>query len=86
MRNEVKNEQVGAFIGLWGGLVARRTLLGHRVNSAHLERPLGSIDPVILQKKKKNLFLSQSSESCPENISEVAAVDRSSQVKFGLDP
>ena len=38
------------------------------------------------KKKKKNLFLSQSSKTCPGNILEAATADQSSQVKSNLDP
>ena len=39
------------------------------------------------QKKKKNSFLlSQSSETCPKNISIATAANQSSQVKSGIDP
>ena len=46
MRNEVKNEQEGAFIGLWGSLAAPHTLLGSPVSLEHLQGTLGSVDQV----------------------------------------
>ena len=66
--------------------------LGRRVSLAYPEGlPVSidqvNVDPVKLPKKKReSLFLSQSLEIGPENVSEATAVDRSSLVKSSLDP
>ena len=83
MRSKMSNR--GPFKGLWAAKL-RNTPCWAAGSTWHTLKGSRAALTQSNPKKKKNLFLSQSSKTCLGNISEATTADQSSQVKSNLDP
>ena len=76
----------GPFKGLWAAKLPNTPCWAAGSTWHTLKGSRAALTKSNPKKKKKNLFLSQSSKTCPGNILEAATADQSSQVKSNPDP